>query len=146
MREGRFEAIRQGLPTYRSALQIIPQSTTAYWSTLAAVVNAQTEANREIGGFPDPTVVKNHCVDPKDAKLISNRKFDSCAIVLDGYTLIDVTFEDSVISYRGGDAKLARVHFSNCVFYLDVFTQPPRQLALLASLLKSSDQKNVEVK
>jgi hypothetical protein len=146
-REGRIEAVRQDLPTYRSALQIIPKTTTAYWPTLAAVVNAQTEANRKIGGFPDPTDVKNPCVSPKDAKLISNRAFDSCEIVLDGYTLIEVTFENSVIFYRGGDAKLARVHFSNCIFYLDgTFIQPPRQLALLASLLKSSDQKNVEVK
>jgi hypothetical protein len=73
--------------------------------------------------------------------------YKDCVVSLDTNSFENITFQNSVVQYRGGPVHLFNVKFVNCRFVLDLSDQPvtPAQEKILRALLDSPDQKNVRV-
>jgi hypothetical protein len=136
------------LADYRNALRALPSSTVDYWQTVAAVINYQSLLNQMSHEAPDPAKVARPCIDENwIGNFIANHTFRNCIVSLDTNSFYNVTFQDSVIQYRGGGVELSDVKFVNCTFKLELTTQPvkPAQEKLLLAILNSNDQKAVRI-
>jgi hypothetical protein len=136
------------LADYRNALRALPSSTVDYWQTVAAVINYQSLLNQMSHEAPDPAKVARPCIDENwIGNFIANHTFRNCIVSLDTNSFYNVTFQDSVIHYRGGGVELSDVKFVNCTFKLELTTQPvkPAQEKLLLAILNSNDQKAVRI-
>lgn len=135
---------------YRNALNALPSSVADYWTTVSAVINYQSLLNQMSGEAPDPTTVAMPCglVGPNSGhNSITGQNFRDCFVFLDTNLFRNVTFQDSVIHYRGGAVGLVNVKFINCTFVLELPAKPatPAQEKMLRALLDSPDQKNIQV-
>ncbi len=142
------------LADYKAALRGLPTSAKEYWTTVAEVINYQSLVNQMSGEAPDPSKVARPCITGSGNPnvIIENNFYNggvyrNCFVNLDNQAFVNVTFQNSVIRYKGGPATLRNVRFINCRFDLNFPTEsasPPQQNLLLA-LLNSSDQKTVQV-
>lgn len=137
------------LDNYRNTIRAIPSSSGEYWQTVAAIINYQSLIKQRSGEAPDPAKVARPCIGPNFTRsLFSGVMFRDCVVLLDTNQFQNVTFQDSVIQYRGGPVVLADVRFVNCRFVLELAANKPAtpaQEKLLLALLNSPDQKIVQV-
>jgi hypothetical protein len=143
------------ITTYKKAVRATsPSSAADYWPTVAAIINYQSYINQLNGKAPDPATVAKPC-DPTfytpGGRFSYNNdyeglNFSNCIVDLDTNIFKNVTFQNSVVRYRGGPISLVNVEFLNCHFDLMLSKGPakPTEQQLLFTLL-DSDQQNVRM-
>jgi hypothetical protein len=144
------------LVDYKAAMRGISPNASAYWSTVAAIINYQSLLDQRLGHAPDPAKVSRPCPFFTDSPSFANNSVGSgrpivargCIVDLDNTNdfLAPVTFINCVVRYGyKRPISFRQVRFVNCNFQLGAppSNLPEDRFKLLQALLESSELTNV---
>ncbi len=144
-------AIQQKLPTYpdtapavsgfRINLAALQPRGVAFWKAAAGAINYQTFLVRQLTPFDETSC---HVL-PQNARVqdatIANSVFGGCEQQLDiGINWEGVTFNHSIIVYKGGELHLNNVTFEDCIFIVSFPENPPTPVQSFANYLLSAEK------